>query len=285
MRKRIIVMVCFGASVYLYSASAKAQSCDNLAENASWADGMSALIYHIDKGEFDKAIEAAKPLFAICPKMPSLNYYTGLAFESQDPARALYYFQEAGKNTVEFTTSPAISRSIWYKLYEVEHPERTEAAISSLTQNNIRLNEVIAQRDEVIDEQKTTIHELEKELAESAHNTNQMVMYSSEEARQEFAKAMWAGTGVGIAGLIMAGAGISMVAFVTNHNDEGHAYSVSKPYMAGWSLIGIGGGLAVAGAIMAGIAGYQYTHFDVPNTDITISLGGTYRSIGLYMAF
>ncbi|MBO4350498.1 MAG: hypothetical protein J6A01_06100, partial [Proteobacteria bacterium] len=98
----------FAAVVGLASfvpATAFAEHCDGLEKNASWQAGMANLISQLEKEDYDAAIETAKPLFAICSTMPSLNYYTAMAMQKKDPQRALLYLQEAAKRTSQFTTT------------------------------------------------------------------------------------------------------------------------------------------------------------------------------------
>lgn len=248
-----------------------AQNCDNLDKNSDWQAGMNKLTEHIDKEEYDAAIEAAKPLFAICPGMPSLNYYTAIAMREKDPARSLLYLQEAAKRTSQFSTSAAMSRKIWSALFDAEHPERTEAAVAQMTQVNMRLNAEIDGQKQIIAKKDEHINELEKRVLQADHDTTMKINANQIEVKSNYFNMMWTGAGIGLGGLLIAGGGLALALTVDNSDDHGSSYSVSTPYTAGWIMVGVGAGLTAAGAVITGIAGYQYTHIDVPDSDVTLS--------------
>ncbi len=268
--RHLVVLLAMVAG--LLPAMSYAQNCDGLDQNASWQAGMANLIAQLDKEEYDAAIETAKPLFAICPTMPSLNYYTGLAMKHKDPQRALLYFQEAAKRTSQFSTTTAMSRKIWYELFDAEHPERTEAAVAQLTQSIIGLNNQIESQKTVIATKDDRINALEKQVIQADNTANNAVNANNAEVKQNYYRTMWTGAGLGIGGLLVTGGGLAMALLVDNKKEFGSSgYKVSTPYIIGWSLVGAGAALTVAGTIITGIAGYQYTHIDVPDTDLTLS--------------
>ena len=256
-----------------------AQNCDNLDQNPSWQAGMTNLISLLEKEEYDAAIETAKPLFAICPTMPSLNYYTAMAIRPKDPARSLLYLQEAAKRTSQFTTSAAMSRKIWHALFDAEHPERTEAAVAKITQNNIQLNAEI-------EELKAQIVDLEKQIIQTDNSASNIVNANNAEVKENYYRTMWTGAGLAMGGLLVTGGGIAMALLVQNTKEVGTSgYKVSTPYIIGWSLVGLGAGLTVAGSIVTGIAGYQYTHIDIPDSDVSLSFDISPMSATFGMTF
>ena len=256
----------------LVPATSFGQNCDGLDQNQSWQAGMANLISQLDKEDYDAAIETAKPLFAICPSMPSLNYYTAMAMKHKDPQRALLYLQEAAKRTSQFTTTTAMSRKIWYELFDAEHPERTEAAVAQLTQSIIALNTEIEGQKEIIAKKDEHINELEKQIIQADNTASNIVTANNSEVKQNYYRTMWTGAGLGIGGLLVTGGGLAMALLVDNKKEFGTSgYKVSAPYIIGWSLVGAGAAFTVAGSIITGIAGYQYTHLDVPDTDMTVS--------------
>ena len=270
----------------LIPATSFAQNCDGLDRNSSWQAGMAELSEHIDKEEYDAAIESAKPLFAICPGMPSLNYYTAIAMRDKDPARSLLYLQEAAKRTSQFSTSAAMSRKIWSALFDAEHPERTEAAVAQMTQVNMRLNAEIDGQKQIIAKKDEHINELEKRVLQADHNAAKMLYTNNIEVQSNYYRLMWAGAGLGIAGLLVTGGGLALALMVDNTKEYGSSgYKVSTPYIIGWSLIGAGAGMTVAGAVVAGIAGYNYTHIELPDSDVTLSFDVSPMSASFGMAF
>ena len=279
-----------GMALGMLPAISFAQNCDGLDQNSSWQAGMANLISQLDKEDYDAAIESAKPLFAICPSMPSLNYYTAMAMKHKDPQRALLYLQEAAKRTSQFTTTTAMSRKIWYELFEAEHPERTEAAVAHLTQSIISLNAEIEGQKQIIAKKDEHINDLEKQVIQADNTANNVVNANNTEVKQNYYRTMWTGAGLGIGGLLITGGGLAMALLVENSKDskkegEGNVYHVNPPYIIGWSLVGAGAALTIAGSIITGIAGYQYTHIDVHDTDLTLSFNVSPMSATLGLTF
>ena len=260
-------------------AQASDDPCLHLVENATWQTGIQKLQELTEKGDYDAAIQEAGPLFGICGRTPELNYYTGVSLQKKgDTARALRYLQEAAKATSEFDADTVMMRKIWYTLYEAENPDRTPEAVAALTDEKIQLQAQIEDR-------QNRINELEKSVIISGNEASNLVSERMNKARDDYYAMTWAGAGLGIAGLLITSGGIAMVAVVKNHKEDGADYKINPPYYVGWTLLGVGAGLTITGAIVAGIAGYQYTHFDVPNTDMTVSLGLTPSSASIGLTF
>ena len=186
--------------------------------------------------------------------------------------------QEAAKATVEFDVDAVMMRKIWYTLYEAENPDRTPEAVAALTDEKIQLQAQIEDR-------QNRINELEKSVIISGNEASNLVNSKMESVRSDYYTMMWTGAGLGLGGLLIASGGIAMIAVVNNHKEDGANYKINPPYVVGWTLLGLGAGLTITGAIMTGIAGYKYTHFDVPETDMTVSFGLTPASASIGLAF
>lgn len=217
-----VVLSCFISSL------AYAQDCNNLNENPTWVDAISDLQTLNKDGAYDRALEIAKALFDICPDSPTLLYNTGYALEQKgDVERAKIYYQKASENTSQMETSANISRMIWYKRYEIEHPERTEEAIQAQTKN-------INTQAEHIEKQNTLI----------------------EQSTAQIQSLMWTGVGVGGAGIAFLATGAALLVADKNPLQD---LKENPKRATGWTLLGTGIGMAIAGSIMAGISGYQYS--------------------------
>lgn len=229
-----------GYTVTLLPATGYAD-CNDLSNNPKWTSQLTILKEQVDSKKYSEAIETSKPLFAICQESPALLYYTGLALQGNgDADRAKVYFQKASEATSGMATEPGISRLIWYARYEAENPNRTKESVEKLNA------------------------ELEKYKIQDVQSS-----YTDQIVLDRYKATMWTGIGVGIAGIVLTSVGGALVATQEKSNDKsvvrGESLKIRGGYLAGWTTLGVGLGLAVAGAITAGIGGYQYTHLESNN--------------------
>ncbi|MBR4984274.1 MAG: hypothetical protein IKY83_00855 [Proteobacteria bacterium] len=242
-----LVPVLAAGLMFLAAANAWANECDNLEAHDEWNGMMQELLRHLMEQNYDEALEDAKVLFPICKDSPALNYYTGLAFRGKgEENRALQYFQIASVNTSQFEVDKNLSRRIWYTLYESEHPERTKEAIDKhLELEEAQAKEIEKLKLELMDSDKVLIHEKDKEYL-------------------AYERMMWVGAGIGLGGIALTFAGSIMVVLAGRNPVERDStetklhYNLVPLYPAGYSILGIGLGATVAGAIVTGISGYKY---------------------------
>ncbi len=194
---------------------------------------------YYEQEKYDKALDVSKRLMDICSFSPALLYYTGLNLEmTGDFDNAMLYFQKATDSTVSLDATPDLAKQIWYKRYEMENPESAQASI----------------------EQKNDIITLMTEQIESLEKTNAKLM--NEGSIGHYRSVMWTGIGIGIAGLILSGTGTGLAVSQKNNYLEVnsiHKLVMKNGYIAGWTLLGTGIGLTVAGTIVASIAGHRYS--------------------------
>ena len=98
---------------------------------------------------------------------------------------------------------------------------------------------------------------------------------------------MWSGIGVGIGGLLFAGAGAAMVAVTDTatfkvYKDKDVTYKENPVHALGWSFIGIGSALAISGAVLAGIFGYKYQR---STDDMDIAFGFSPNASSITISF
>ena len=265
-----------GLAVALCSNFAFAEDCENLDSNRKWLDGMSQIQQAYKAGNYDKVQETAKPMFQICSISPSLMYYTGASFENQgDAERALIYYQKASEYLTNMPADASISRQIWYKRYELEHPDRTEEAVTSMkTQCKQRTSEL---------EQNMANLETQKADMEEQHRISSANMSLEQNKKHEI--VLWTGVGMGIAGLALLGTGAGIAASIDNKDllgVKGAQLNINKRFISGWALIGVGIGMTVTGAMMAGIGGYHYSKV---KDDAVLSFGISPVETSIAMTF
>ena len=147
---------------------------------------------------------------------------------------------------------------MWSDKYIVAHPEASPEAIKAK-------NAVIEKYQADLDAANRTrmehdyaIQALKKELDASKQNL--------EDNLGLYQKLMGSGVGIGLGGLAFVGAGAALVA--TTDVAEFKLYDSKRPtyqenelYSMGWAFIGVGGALAITGAILTGGVGYKYNHY------------------------
>ncbi|MBR4985038.1 MAG: hypothetical protein IKY83_04785 [Proteobacteria bacterium] len=218
----------------LSSGNVYGEDCMNLYENQMWRDGIDKMIASVNEHNYKDAIDVASKLYPECRKSPVLNYYTGLALQGQgEREQALIYFQKASDFTSEMEVDPGMARRIWYARYEAEHPECSQSSMLEQTREIAKLKIENAQHRE---------------------------KGSVEEGSESEWKLLWTGAGLGIAGLVLTGAGAALGMNVDNISSSGGTTKISPLYLSGWSAFGVGVGMVVSGTIMTAVAGYRYTH-------------------------
>ena len=286
--KKIQHLAYFAAAVSLLCSvhSAYAEDCSNFSNNPNWQTNFEHLQNEIFNQNYEAALESAKTLFAICPRSPAVNYYSGVALRGLgDEAKATMMFQKASEYTTEFSTSPEMSRLIWYARYEGENPNATSESQKAVQQ---KVETLEAELESV----KLINAGYEAQLS-SSETLQYVVMDNERDAfKRKFKTVMWTGTAVGAIGLVSAITG-GVLAFTMSNDDKykditnddtsvKRKYKISSRYGAGLGLFGAGLGLTAAGALMAGFGGYHYTHSDLP---VSFRLDISPNYAGVHMTF
>ncbi len=231
--------------------------CATLKSNPEWNNGMKQLLNAIQTNDMTNAKIQSKILADICPNAPTLNYLQGKIAESLGEKQdALYYYQKASENTYAFAVDPDNAKKIWYARYENEHPERSASAVNSNSESFAAL-----------EAQNVHLQELNAQHLES------------------YKKLLWAGVGIGAGGLALAGTGAALVAL--SHSSKIEKEAEAKPnkvsddpmHATGWIATGLGAGLLITGAVLAGVYGYKYKQSD--NQDISFNLSPSYISFDI----
>lgn len=157
------------------------------------------------------------------------------------------------------TVEPGIGRLIWYARYEAENPERTQDSFDKLT---AELNDQKALNQELVNQQST------KALENS---------YQDMIALDRYKAVMWSGVGIGAAGVVLLITGGVLVNQDDKTNTKEAAIdsniTLKGEYVGGLVSLGVGAGLTVVGALMAGLGGYWYSQENAlghSNTSVSV---------------
>ena len=236
-----------------------------------WNQLIQKLSLEIQNNDFIQAEMDARTLDGMCNQSPILNYMLStIADHKNDMVASRLFIQRATEYTYKFAVAPDISKKLWFTRYEKEYPQLTEATFQKQEAEIQRKNEEIEALTQTLGETKTSyqarIESLEAEQ-ESMRQTHQ------EEIRDRVYTQMWTGAGIGIAGIVATAVGAVLI--TTNeaiefgmpwkkpeNPDNPRAARTTPTYTAGYALVGVGAALAITGAVLTGIYGYQYTHLE-----------------------
>ena len=270
------------------SNHAFADACDNLGNNAEWRKKFAKLETAVDNGQFEDAIEHSKALFAICSRSPALMFYTGQAMKGKgDIDRAKQYFIKASDLTSEIAVDTGLSRRIWFARYEAEFPdaspEARQAQADQLAAEQAKYSELKAELD---------AHHID--LRENNARIEIASAFLNEKSKRDWGIALWSGVGITAAGIILIVSGGVLTTESEEIEKSGDTtteksgFAVTKPYVAGWTLLGAGIAATVGGTVLMGIAGYNYVRVDLDNDgaeDESVSFNVSPTGISFGMTF
>lgn len=262
-------------SCFLLPSIGFAQNCTDLSTDDTWTTKLQEMSASVATKQWDAALGTGRELYAICSDSPILNYYIGISLQAKgERVKSMQYLIAASENTMKFATPAETSRKIFFALYEAEHPDRTEEAITDLK------------------ERIASLENASQTNADETRKQEELVMTQSELHASDLKKAMWAGAGIGLAGVLFTAVG-GTLAFMDSSHIEGHHFYMTdkgdaavkenvKPlYSFGLGMLGAGLAMTVAGAVVTGIFGYKYTHFE----DHSLSFAVTPEQISFGMTF
>ncbi|MBO4349802.1 MAG: hypothetical protein J6A01_02515 [Proteobacteria bacterium] len=273
MKKRIHYAA--AAALFFLLPSQAFADCDDISKDEEWRRNLIDVAAFHDHGDYEQSLEIGLKMTSKCDRSPALNYYIASNYqELGDNSKALEYILKASDGTTHMATSKENEESIKRKRKELE----------------------------------TIV------MGETSVRTN-LIKF-----KNEYKAAMWSGIGVAIAGTVLTIVGASLAAIPnkdSNSKDSeitqdplacdinlptdeyydcilaqtpdpmGETNSSPSKYsntnVAGYAFLGSGLVMLVGGAILGGIYGYKYTHFDEDNVQISFHL--TPMSAGLKMTF
>lgn len=246
-------------------------ACFTLNSDPTWKELFINYSNAYSEKDYKKALAYTDALKRICAQSPNLNYAIAMTYKQMgDLDNAKHYIEIATDNLLAFSASPQTARAIWYTRYDLENGDQFiekdtfDDAMRNLTTENFELKENLTE--------------------------------AYADAQKPYAAIMWTGTGIGIAGI---GSLIAGTVLAVQNNDfeldkpkwEGQVTRTKVPLKnsyeikTGYALIGVGVAATVAGAVMAGIAGYQYKRAIDAERDSTISVTVSPQSVQLGVSF
>ena len=246
-------------------------ACFTLNSDPTWKELFINYSNAYSEKDYKKALAYTDALKRICAQSPNLNYAIAMTYKQMgDLDNAKHYIEIATDNLLAFSASPKTARTIWYARYDLENGDQFiekdtfDDAMRNLTTENFELKENLTE--------------------------------AYADAQKPYAAIMWTGTGIGIAGLgsLIAGtvlavqnpkAKINTKPVDSNESDQEYPLKNGHEIRAGYALIGVGVAATVAGAVMAGIAGYQYKRAIDAERDSTISVTVSPQSVQLGVSF
>lgn len=246
-------------------------ACFTLNSDPTWKELFINYSNAYSEKDYKKALTYTDALKRICAQSPNLNYAIAMTYKQMgDLDNAKHYIEIATDNLLAFSASPKTARAIWYARYDLENGDQFiekdtfDDAMRNLTTENFELKENLTE--------------------------------AYADAQKPYAAIMWTGTGIGIAGIgsLIAGtvlavqnpkAKINTKPVERNGSDQEYPIKNGHEIRAGYALIGVGVAATVAGAVMAGIAGYQYKRAIDAERDSTISVTVSPQSVQLGVSF
>lgn len=247
-------------------------ACFTLNSDPTWKELFINYSNAYSEKDYKKALTYTDALKRICAQSPNLNYAIAMTYKQMgDLDNAKHYIEIATDNLLAFSASPKTARAIWYARYDLENGDQFiekdtfDDAMRNLTTENFELKENLTE--------------------------------AYADAQKPYAAIMWTGTGIGIAGLgsLIAGTVLAVqnkdfmvdgdYVNRTDINPKKVPLKNSHTIKTGYALIGVGVAATVAGAVMAGIAGYQYKRAIDAERDSTISVTVSPQSVQLGVSF
>lgn len=247
-------------------------ACFTLNSDPTWKELFVNYSNAYSQKDYKKALVYTDALKKICSQSPNLNYAIAMTYKQMgDIDNAKHYIEIATDNLLAFSASPKTARAIWYARYDLENGDQFiekdtfDDAMRNLTTENFELKENLTE--------------------------------AYADAQKPYAAIMWTGTGIGIAGLgsLIAGTVLAVqnkdfmvdgdYVNRTDINSKKVPLKNSHTIKTGYALIGVGVAATVAGAVMAGIAGYQYKRAIDAERDSTISVTVSPQSVQLGVSF
>lgn len=243
-------------------------ACFTLNSDPTWKELFINYSNAYSEKDYKKALAYTDALKRICSQSPNLNYAIAMTYKQMgDIDNAKHYIEIATDNLLAFSASPKTARAIWYTRYDLENGDQFiekdtfDDAMRNLTTENFELKENLTE--------------------------------AYADAKKPYAAIMWTGTGIGIAGIGALVAG-TVLAVQNRKFELDKSYKCGRTEVplknsyeikTGYALIGVGVAATVAGAVMAGIAGYQYKRAIDAERDSTISVTVSPQSVQLGVSF
>ena len=241
----------------------------------------------VDSEKYDEALKAFEKLNKMCETLPSLNYSVGLVYKNlNDYDNAKKHIKLAIDNPSEFIVSEDYIQVFWFAYYELVNKDEIV-----FKKDYDALDGKLKESQEALVKSNQEVRRLTTEVSETKR-------FASETELRRSEIVMWTGTGIGGLGLVMTVVGAALVAKGHTNPDITGIYCGGEKYCTfskdgelvqpsledpssasleykltsydkpGMVLLGVGIGMTLAGAAMAGLGAYYYLH---PSMDVALS--------------
>lgn len=233
--------------------------------NDEWNDLSTTMAELYDKGDYDAALNYGKRLNIICPRSPIVNYTMSEIYRKMgNEKEAASYAKRATDYITDYPVPQALAERIWLKHAEYELPYKAEA--ESLKAQMADYEELKANYESLVATTKEANIRSEYESRDSAIKNAQVL----EKSLSGWKAMLWTGVGVTAAGAALAITGgvmtnkVDKVEYSRPDNASVNSgFKVTQGYVTSFALLGAGVSLAVIGATLTGVAGYEVAHIDI----------------------
>lgn len=280
---RLLSAISFSA-LALTAASNAFADCSTM-NDAEWNSLSASMAKAYDAGNYEEALGYGKRLSVICNRSPIVNYTMSEIYrKSGNEEESNKYAKRATEFINEYPVPQALTERIWLRYAENELPYKKQLADlqGRMTKMAGDLRECSEMKGKY-DESAQTLHE---------HEIRNI--YLQRESKANWWGAMWAGVGIAAAGIGMTIAGSVLVVKADKIESSGEmsadksGFAITKPYVAGWTLLGAGVVATIGGTVLTGIAGYHYNSIDVDMDDdgekdesLSFNIAPSYVSFGM----
>ena len=260
MKKSLRSLAVLSFSAFALTAASNAFADCSTINDDEW-NGLSAeMAQQYDKGNYEEALKIGKQLTVICNRSPIVNFTMSEIYrKSGNEQESDKYAERATEYILEYPVPQALNERIWLRYSENKLPYKKQ-----LSDLQGRMTKMAGDLKTCNDE-KSQLEGSDAALKENAIRSE----YLLQQSKSSWGAALWSGVGIMAAGIGMTIAGAVLTVKSDKIEKSGETtteqsgFSVTKPYVAGWTLLGAGIVATLGGTVLTGIAGYHYTHIDV----------------------
>lgn len=272
--------------------------------NAQWNELSRQMSDAYQNGNYEEAVNYGKKLTLICDRSPIINFLLSNSYDKLGMQDESYsYIRKASDYIQEFQVPQPMVEKIWLRRAEFELPYKKQVA---------ELEGKLAAKDQDIAAQQLAF---EEKLAVGSNEQLATLSASWDYYEKSMKQIMWVGTGVAIGGAVIAAVGGGLGGFYTGEANDylnklvkystdtakrkkyKNLYADNNDYkVAAFSVMGIGLGLGIGGAITA-IVSYvkanemkemkdeQASEMDAVTDDTSVSFTISPNSVGVGITF
>ena len=260
------------------AASNAMADCSSIG-SSEWNNYAMAMNAAVESQNYEEALNSAKRMSLICDREPSLNFSMSRIYAKMgDEKNAAVYAKKATDYIADYPVPPMLAERIWMNRAEYDLPYKAE--LEALQAKTADYDTIKAEYDARVQEDK------EKTLRNEFMQRSTMANWWG---------ALWAGVGITAGGIILTGVGGGLIANADKIEQAGEmgngksGFAVTKPYVAGWTMLGAGLAMIAGGGVLLGISVARYTKFqsqleaagEVKEDTISFQVFPGYASFGM----